>query len=103
MAKKIDSAERAMVITTARRGVFFGYTTEAPDQIVERGRATIVRARMCNFWSKETHGVLGLAAIGPQKGSRIGPAVPSLTCESITGVMTCSDRATLAWESEVWS
>ena len=95
--------ERAVVVFTARRGVFFGYTTETNDAIIERTRATIVRARMCNHWSAATKGALGLAAIGPQPGSKIGPQVPDLTAESITAVATCTDVARAAWETGTWS
>ena len=101
--KKTDKNDRAVVICTAKRGVFFGYSTEDVNAIITRGKVTLERARMCTYWSKETHGVLGLAGIGPQKGSRVGPRVPSLTCESVTAVIVCSDDAVKAWEAEVWS
>ena len=97
------SSERAVVICTAKRGVFFGYTLETGDAIIQRGTATLARARMCTYWSKETHGVLGLAGNGPQKGSRIGPRVPELTCETVTAVMTCDAKAVDAWESGTWT
>jgi hypothetical protein len=83
--------------------VFFGYVREHGEVLVQAGRATMLRARMCTYWSKETHGVLGLAGIGPQKGSRVGPRVPSLTVESITAVIDCSEDAVKAWEAEVWA
>jgi hypothetical protein len=101
-SKKTDSKERAVVICTAKRGVFFGYTSETGDALIERSKGTIRRARMCTYWSKETHGVLGLAGIGPQKGSRIGPRVPALAIESISAVIDCSDDAAKAWEVETW-
>jgi hypothetical protein len=100
---KTDKIERAVVITTAKRGVFFGYSQEKGEAIISRGTVTLSKARMCTHWSKDTHGVLGLAGIGPQKGSRIGPRVPELTCESVTAVMVCSNEAAKAWESESWS
>lgn len=105
MAKvaKAEMTERAVVICTAKRGVFFGYTREAGDALIARGTGTIERARMCTYWSKETHGVLGLGGIGPQKGSRVGPRVPALSLESITAVIDCSDAAAKAWEAEVWT
>jgi len=104
MAKQATkTTERAVVICTAKRGVFFGYIAETGDALIERSRGTLVRARMCTYWSKETHGVLGLAGIGPQKGSRVGPQVPSLSVESITAVIDCSEVAVKAWEAEVWT
>ena len=98
----MSDESRAVVICTAKRGVFFGYTKETGDAIIARGTVTLTDARMCTYWSESTHGVLGLAGIGPQKGSRIGPKVPALTCESVTAIMSCSPGATEAWEGEPW-
>lgn len=100
---KVKTKENAYVICTAKKGVFFGYTAETQKTIIERGTVTIARARMCVRWSSETHGVLGLAGIGPQKGSRVGPRVPSLACNEVTAVITCSPEAAQAWEAELWS
>ena len=96
------SKKRAVVICTAKRGVFFGYTTEPSEVIFKRGTATIERARMCVYWSVETKGVLGLAGIGPQKGSRIGPAIPELTCGEINAICVCTPMAVEAWEAAPW-
>lgn len=95
--------QRPIVICTAKRGVFFGYSDETGDAIIARGNVTLRSARMCMYWSAETKGVLGLAGIGPQKGSRIGPRVPELTCESVTAVIACSPEAAKTWESGPWS
>lgn len=99
---KKESVERAVMVTTAKRGVFFGYTKESNAEIIDRGNVTLQRARMCTYWSTETHGVLGLAGVGPQKGSRIGPQVPDLTCNEITAVVTCTTKAVEVWEAEPW-
>lgn len=101
--KVVAAGERAVVICTAKRGVFFGYTIESGDALIERTRGTLTRARMCVKWSVETRGVLGLAGIGPQKGSKVTPRVSALALESITAVIDCSDEAVKAWEAEVWS
>lgn len=102
MAKK-ETAERAVVICTAKRAVCFGYTTLTGDEILAATRTTLARARNCVTWSAATHGVFGLAGIGPQKGSKIGPRVPELSLESITAVMVCSDEAAKAWEDAPWN
>jgi hypothetical protein len=94
--------ERAVMVTTAKRGVFFGYTSEDAMVIVGRGSVTLRRARMCTYWSQETHGVLGLAGIGPQKGSKIGPQVPDLACNEVTSIVGCTPKAVEAWEAEPW-
>ena len=101
--KTVDTVERAVVVFTARRGVFFGYTTESNDEIIKRTTGTFLRARMCTYWSTATKGALGLAAIGPQSGSKVGPPVPDWTAESITGVAACSPEAVTVWESGPWS
>ena len=101
--KAKTDGERAVVICTAKRGVFFGYTRETGAAIIARGTATLERSRMCMYWSAPTMGVLGLAGIGPQKGSRVGPQVPEMTCESVTAVLVCSPEAVTAWEGETWT
>jgi hypothetical protein len=89
---------KALVVTTAHRGVFFGYGTPSDA-------ATIVleRARMCVYWSAELKGVCGLAAQGPSKSCRIGPAVPRLTLREVTAVMEATEDAAKNWEKELWS
>lgn len=97
------SSERAVVICTAKRGVFFGYTTETSRAIIERGNATLVRPRICIYWSKETRGILGLGATGPQSGSRVSLAPLDLTISEITAVIGCTDAARDKWEASPWS
>jgi hypothetical protein len=101
--KKSRSKARAVVVCTAKRGVFFGYTNETAMVIITRGTVTLTQARMCLYWSAQTRGVMGLASIGPQPGSKIGPQVPDATCESITAVLGCADEAIVAWEKAPWS
>lgn len=89
-----------VVVTTdnQRRGVFGGILESRSDDIV-----VLTNARNCIYWSKETRGVLGLAAIGPQSGSRIGPAVPKIELNGVTAVIEMTEQAQTAWESEPWS
>lgn len=94
--------KRYVVICTAKRGVFAGTTSETNDVIIKRGTVSLTGARMCTYWSAETRGVLGLASIGPQSGSKIGPEVPDLTCESVTAIITCTDTAKAVWERAPW-
>ena len=95
--------EKPVVICTAKRGVFFGYTSETGLAIIERGTVTLTHSRMCLHWSEKTRGVLGLASIGPQEGSCVSPRVPETTLESVTAVIVCSPEARDAWESEPWT
>jgi len=91
-----------VVVTTNkyRRGVFGGIL-QSHD--ITAGCAVLTEARNCVYWSAETHGVGGLAVIGPQNGSRIGPAIPELSLDGVTAVMLATDQARAAWEAEPWS
>jgi len=91
--------QRYVVITTNkdRRGVFFGALETHDDDVV------ILRdAQMAVYYAPETHGVLGLASIGPQRGSRISPIVPRLEVDGVTAVMDCTDEAVKKWREQPW-
>ncbi len=90
---------KAVVVCTEHRGVFFGYVKadSTPEKIV------LTEARNAVYWSQSTHGVLGLAATGPKKDCRIGPAIPELTLWRITAVLACTAEAVSAWEASPWS
>lgn len=100
---RLASSVRAVVVCTARRGVFFGYTSEPLDVIIDRRTVALARPRMCVYWSAATRGILGLAAIGPQEGSRISMQPPEMTVNEITAVIVCSDEARDRWEAGPWS
>lgn len=96
-AKK--SKERFVVVTTDlnRRGVFGGFLESAKS-----GSVVLRDARMCVYWSRETKGVVGLAAIGPQKGSRISAPAPRIEVDGVTAIMDCTDEARRLWEAAPW-
>lgn len=96
MAKK-GNGERAVLVTTEHRGVFFGYTTDTSGDIIN-----LRAARNCIYWPVEQKGFLGLASKGPMKGSRIGPAA-DLELRKITAVAACTPEAVIAWENAPWS
>jgi len=87
-----------VVITTNHRGVFFGTMEDDRGDVV-----VLTDARNCISWSETTHGFLGLASIGPQPGSKIGPAVPRLTLSGVTSIALCTEAASALWESEPWA
>lgn len=91
-----DSKERAVLVTTAHRGVFFGYATETHDETIK-----LRAARNCIYWPASNRGFLGLATDGPHDGARIGPAA-DVELRNITCVAECSDGAVKAWESAPW-
>lgn len=91
--------ERAVLVTTAHRGVFFGYMRGEPN----KDKIKLARARNCVSWSTAEKGVFGLAVTGPGPSCRVGPAVPDLTLLDITSVAECSSVAVQAWESGPWT
>lgn len=89
--------ERAVLVTTAHRGVFFGYATETGGSTIK-----LRAARNCVSWSSDVKGFLGLAASGPTKNCRIGPAA-DIELRDITCVAECTSEAVQAWEGAPWS
>ena len=89
--------ERAVLVTTSHRGVFFGYATKTDGPTIH-----LRAARNCLFWPAENKGFLGLASDGPMKGARIGPAA-DVELRDITCVAECSPAAVKAWEAAPWS
>ena len=89
--------ERAVLITTEHRGVFFGYATDTSGDII-----ALRAARNCIYWPSSNKGFLGLASEGPHRGSRIGPAA-DIELRKITAVAVCTPEAVAAWEKAPWS
>ena len=98
VAKPSTPVKKAVLVTTAHRGVFCGYAEDTSGETI-----TLMEARMAVYWSKDMRGVLGLASKGPSESCRISPAVESMTLESITGVALVSDDAMARWKAEPWS
>lgn len=93
MAKK---AARPVIVTTAHRGVFFGYATD-----VDGEQIALTRSRLCLYWSADVQGFMGLAAKGPTKSCRIGPPA-DITLRSITSVLEVTPDAERAWNDATW-
>ena len=94
--------ETALIVCTDKRGVFFGYTDKTAEEIMTLKAVTLSRARMCVHWSEKTKGVLGLAAEGPAKGSKVTDAVPSITIDGIHAVLGLTEHAQKRWEDSPW-
>ena len=99
---KSTTTRRYVVICTdsTRRGIFGGYL-ESYDQ--DKQIAVMSEARMAVYFSANCKGVLGLAGIGPQKGSKISPAAPTIELNGVTAVMDCTEEAKKQWELGIWS
>jgi len=97
MSELID---KQVLVTTEYRGVFGG-------RLVEWDRATrtavLAEARNCTYWPKECKGFLGLAAVGPVEGARIGPSVDRLELAGVTSISPMTGAAAKKWSSAPWN
>lgn len=93
-----EIAERPVLVTTAHRGVFFGYATDTDGETVK-----LSRARNCVYWSADVKGFVGLATTGPSPSCRIGPAAQSMELRNVTAVVDCTPEAAANWEQAPWS
>lgn len=93
----MKSKERAVLVTTAHRGVFFGYATETSGETIK-----LHAARLCVYWIADLHGFMGLASMGPRKGCRIGPPA-DIELRNITAVVEVAEEALKNWEKETWN
>jgi hypothetical protein len=96
-SKSAASAERAVIVTTAHRGVFFGYATKTDGETIK-----LARGRLCVYWSADCKGFMGLAANGPTKSCKIGPAA-DIELRNITAVLDVTPDAAAAWEKAPWA
>lgn len=93
---KQNGKERAVLVTTQHRGVFFGYATKTDGAIIN-----LRAARNCLYWAKDVKGFIGLANTGPIGGSRVGPPA-DIELRDITSVTTVLPEAVKVWESAPW-
>lgn len=89
--------ERAVLVTTAHRGVFFGYATDTEGETIK-----LRSGRMCVYWSSDLRGFMGLASHGPNSSCKIGPAA-DIELRAITSVTEVSDGAAEKWEKSPWN
>ena len=87
--------ERAVVVTTKHRGVFFGYATDTSGEVIE-----LRQARNCIYW-RGIKGFLALAESGPTKDCRVGPPA-DIELRDITCVAACTPEAEKAWNKGYW-
>lgn len=89
---------RPVLVTTANRGVFFGYATKTDGETIK-----LARARNCLYWSRQCGGFMGLAANGPIGDSRVG-AVADIEIKNITSISEVTEAAAKVWnEKAVWT
>lgn len=88
--------ERPVLVTTAHRGVFFGYADKTDGDTI-----SLKRARLCVYWTADLRGFMGLASHGPGAGCKIGPAA-DIELRAITAVVAVSPEAVAKWEAAPW-
>ena len=87
---------RPVLVTTAHRGVFFGYAADTTGDTIY-----LQRARLVVYWSRVMKGFMGLASIGPDAACRIGPPA-DITVRNITAVVEVTDGAVRNFEAAPW-
>ena len=92
MAKIKASLERAVLICTKHRGVFFGYATNTSGNDV-----TLKRARMAIKFGTN-RGVMQLAETGPTSNSKVS-ARADCNLHDVTAVFEVTETAVKAWEA----
>lgn len=86
-----EKKERPVIVTTAHRGVFFGYAADTDGETI-----SLKRSRLCIYWSADLRGFMGLASHGPNNSCKIGPAA-DITLRSITAVLEVTPEAEAKW------
>jgi len=97
MTSRKKTKSRAVIVTTAHRGVFFGYTDKTDGDVIR-----LHRSRLCVYWNSDVKGFMGLAENGPTSKCRIGPPA-EIELRNITAVLEVTPDAVKAWESAPWS
>ena len=92
----MKSKERAVLVTAAHRGVFFGYATDTSSDVIK-----LRAGRLCVYWTSDLRGFMGLASHGPSSDCKIGPAA-DIEVRAITSVVEVSKEAVEQWEKAPW-
>lgn len=95
MSKK--EAKKFVVVCTAKRGVFGGFTSDTSGDVV-----ALTDASMCVYWSSDVRGVVGLAATGPTATCRITQPSPEMIVRDVTASFECTADAEKAWRTCPW-
>jgi hypothetical protein len=93
----VKEKERAVLVTTKHRGVFFGYAKATDGETIN-----LRAARLCVYWSSDLRGFMGLASHGPSSSCKIGPAA-DIELRDITSVVEVTPQAVEKWEKAPWA
>ena len=88
-----------MLITTDKRGVFFGYVD---PQEAGNSSIRIYDVQMAVYWSADVQGVINLAHDGPSKSCRITKPGPEAILHGVTMALSTTKQAAKAWKKCPW-
>lgn len=87
-----------IVCSTSFAGIFFGKVKEYIAVPGVGATITLTEARQCLYWEEVVGGYVGLAVIGPSKGSKLGTIVAEITLHTVTSDMPATRQAIAAWK-----
>lgn len=91
------SKARRILVTTAHRGVFYGHLD--PKYKDTDKTLALLNARNIIYWAG-SRGFLGVAATGPDSGSKVGSVAERVVLHDVTSVTDCTAAA--ATKIEEW-
>jgi hypothetical protein len=95
----MSETQQPVLVTTAHRGVFFGYLVGVPS----KAQVVIDKARNVTYWDASVRSFLGLASQGPSSKCRVSAAAGAAsTLYDITGVFVCTPKAVDKFEQGPW-
>lgn len=92
MSSQANGDGRPVLVTTAHKGVFFGYASDTSGDTIQ-----LRRARMGIYWGT-TRGLMELCETGPTPRSKIS-ARADIDLRNITAVFEVTPAAAQAWEA----
>lgn len=87
------NGNRAVLVTTEHRGVFFGHLESQ-----ENNSVVLTECRCAIYWNTKG-GFLELAEIGPNEGSRIGSTALRVELYDVTSIADVTPEAVEKWKS----
>jgi len=96
--KQEESKGLYLIILTEFKEIFAGWSTDNPEGDIIK----LAQARQVVYYSADTKGLLGLAANGPGKDSRVSNECPQVVVRKPVNVLLASDAAIERFKSIIW-
>ena len=87
---------KAVLITTAHRGVWYAEVSEKTD-LTQKTLTNLKNCRMAIYWGT-TKGIQQLCETGPTSSSKISATSDIAVLHDITAVFSITDKAVLSWK-----